>query len=556
VTAVRKTWRVLAAFAAAGWATLDAPGVAGATETWTALMNQPPRSIDTCELLTDGTVMCHEASSAHWHRLSPDPLGSYVDGAWDSPPIADMPNVAVNDGDAGCASCPYAPLYFASAVLADGRVVVAGGEYLVTPAGSVPVWSNLGFLYDPVANAWSGPFTGGFPSGSVGDAMGVVLPDGGFVLQEITTSNLELLDPTTLSFRVLNPPGKKDINDEENLNLLPSGSLLTVESNSASASEIFDPSSNRWGNVSATPVNLVDSDTTAPDGGSHQPTFELGPAVMRPDGTLVYFTGNLSGRNALYDVSSGTWSAVANGNFPSGVAVQDGPASLLPDGTVLVIASPGQSGPSHFYEFTLGTNVLQSTSDASGVARVAPYETRMILLPTGEVLLTGVSLSAQTYSNGGQPNAAWRPTITSAPAQINPGTTYGVAGQQLNGFSEGAFYGDDAQSSTNYPLVRITNVASGHVRYARTHDHSRMGIESIGSTEAISTQFDAPAGLELGPSTLVVVVNGIASASVNVTVGSANVPATQWYRTLGLCVALSLLGTRAARRRLAPSRRS
>jgi hypothetical protein len=547
VGAVRKTWRVLAAFAAAGWATLGAPGVASATGTWTALVNQPPGSIDTCELLTDGTLMCHEAATAHWHRLSPNLLGSYVDGTWDSPPIADMPNVAVNDGDAGCASCPYAPIYFASAVLADGRVVVAGGEDLITPAGLAPVWSNLGFLYDPAANAWSGPFTGGFPSGSVGDAMGVVLPDGGFVLQEITTSNLELLDPTTLSFRALNPPGKKDVNDEENLNLLPSGRLLTVESNSASASEIYDPSSNRWGNVAATPVNLVDSDTTAPDGGSRQPTFELGPAVMRPDGKLVYFTGNLSGRNALYDVSSGTWSAVANGNFPSGVAVQDGPASLLPDGTVLVIACSGQDAPSHFYELTLGSNVLQSTSDASGATLVPAYQTRMILLPTGEVLLTGVSLMTQTYSNGGQPQDAWRPTITSAPAQMNPGATYGVTGLQLNGFSEGAFYGDDAQSSTNYPLVRITNVASGHVRYARTHDHSRMGIESIGSTEAISTRFDVPAGLELGPSTLVVVVNGIASASMNVTIGSATVPAMQWSRTMGLCVALLLLGTSAAR---------
>jgi hypothetical protein len=129
-----------------------------------------------------------------------------------------------------------------------------------------------------------------------------------------------------------------------------------------------------------------------------------------------------------------------------------------------------------------------------------------------------------------------------------PGTTYGVSGTLLNGFSSGAFYGDDAQSSTNYPLVRITNTATGHVRYARTHNHSRMGVESVGSTQVVSSQFDAPAGLELGPSTLVVVANGIASSPVNVTVGPvASVPALGGSGKTALWIALLLLGASGAR---------
>jgi hypothetical protein len=179
----------------------------------------------------------------------------------------------------------------------------------------------------------------------------------------------------------------------------------------------------------------------------------------------------------------------------------------------------------------------------------------MILLPTGEVLLTTEgALALQTYSNGGQPQDAWRPVIASAPSQITPGTTYDISGTLFNGFSEGAFYGDDAQSATNYPLVRITNVATGHVRYARTHDHSRMGIESLTSTQVVSTQFVAPVGLEAGPSTLVVVANGIASAPVNVAVmASVNVPATHWLGRTALCVTLMLLGTARSRRRSAPT---
>ena len=46
----------------------------------------------------------------------------------------------------------------------------------------------------------------------------------------------------------------------------------------------------------------------------------------------------------------------------------------------------------------------------------------------------------------------------------------------MNGFSQAAAYGDELSAATNYPLVRITNTASGHVVYARTHNHSTMGV--------------------------------------------------------------------------------
>jgi hypothetical protein len=81
--------------------------------------------------------------------------------------------------------------------------------------------------------------------------------------------------------------------------------------------------------------------------------------------------------------------------------------------------------------------------------------------------------------------------------------------------SQGAAYGDDQQSATNYPLVRITNNATGHVFYSRTHDHSSMGVAS---GAFVSTHFDVPTTQEHGPSQLVVVANGIPSAAVAVTV--------------------------------------
>jgi hypothetical protein len=81
--------------------------------------------------------------------------------------------------------------------------------------------------------------------------------------------------------------------------------------------------------------------------------------------------------------------------------------------------------------------------------------------------------------------------------------------------SQGAAYGDDAQSATNYPIVRITNNATGHVFYSRTHDHSSMAVAFNG---LVSTHFDVPAAQESGPSKLVVVANGIPSQPVAVNV--------------------------------------
>jgi hypothetical protein len=75
-------------------------------------------------------------------------------------------------------------------------------------------------------------------------------------------------------------------------------------------------------------------------------------------------------------------------------------------------------------------------------------------------------------------------------------------------------YGDDAQASTNFPLVRITNNASGDVCYARSYNFSTMGVWTTGTTNA---DFDIPKGCETGASTLQAVVNGLASTGVAVT---------------------------------------
>jgi len=94
--------------------------------------------------------------------------------------------------------------------------------------------------------------------------------------------------------------------------------------------------------------------------------------------------------------------------------------------------------------------------------------------------------------------------------------TYQISGTQFNGLSQAAAFGDEFETATNYPLVRITNNSTKHVFYAKTHDHSTMGV-ATGNT-IVSTNFDVPTNIETGASTLVVVANGIPSAAVNLTV--------------------------------------
>lgn len=497
---------------------------------WKNLNNSFPGHPDTCLLLTNGDVMCHEYRTANWHRLHPDNTGSYVNGTWDSPSIASMPNGTDASIVKGvfCSPCTYAPLYFASQVLPDGRVVIIGGE----DNTNGQTWTNIGFMYDPYNTSqgtWSAQLNEPFGTGNIGDAQSIVLQNGTMLLANISTSDAATYDPSTLTFTAVGATGKLDRNDEEGWTMLPNGNILTVDAGVANSFEILDPTTFNWGNSGNT------AGVTLTDLGGNCNSQEVGPAVARPDGTIVNFTGNTAGQNAVYNIAAGTWSHNSSMDFPSLSGAQygaaDAPASVLPDGHVLVQSSPvvcqlqGSppaysifNTPSHFFEWD-GSNLNQVT-DSSGAGNLVSYQGRMLVLPTGEILFTAFDQNntdvAQVYSNGNPPQDAWRPVITNSPGVVGQGLTYTVSGYQFNGFSLGAAYGDDAQSSTNYPLIRITNNGSGHVRYVKTHDPSRMGTVTVGDTTSVSTQMDIPGDMELGASKLVVVTNGIPSQPVDV----------------------------------------
>ena len=120
------------------------------------------------------------------------------------------------------------------------------------------------------------------------------------------------------------------------------------------------------------------------------------------------------------------------------------------------------------------------------------------------------------YTPDGAPDPAWRPTITSVPTALHPGSTYTLHGRQINGLSQAVIYGDEGAMATNYPIVQLTDTATGAVTYCRTHGHSTMGIQT--GAVVHSTQFTVPSGAPLGGAHLRVIANGIASAPIAVSV--------------------------------------
>jgi Kelch motif len=479
---LRRTVLLLAALLAA------AP--AGA-QTVKRLLHQPPDGALITFQMTDGTVLAQGFMESDWYKLTPDNTGSYVNGTWTK--MATLP-------------ADYQPLYFASAVLADGRLVIEGGEYQFDSFA----FTNMGAIYDPLANTWTHIAP---PNGwtNIGDSPSAVLPDGRFLVGEKLTKNMAYLDPASLTWTKVPSKGKNDFNAEEGWTLMPDGTLLTYDVKKHPKTERYLPDRGKWVDAGDTPVDLRGPQNCCgcivwnPDKKCYNPPGEVGPGILRPDGT-VFATGatpdgDTRGHTAIWTPPSqgdkkGHWTA--GPDFPNNDQASDTFASLLPNGNVLVQASSGS-----LYEFD-GINLTREPFNGGGSG--------LMILPTGEVLVGGT----EVYQPAGTYQAAWAPAITASPAAVTRGSSYQISGTQLNGLSQANAFGDEDETQTNYPLVRIANTGTGHVFYARTHDHSTMGVAT--GAAIVSTHFDVPSGMETGASTMVVVANGIPSPPVPVTV--------------------------------------
>jgi hypothetical protein len=475
--------------------------------TWKALANQPGFNASTMLLLTDGTVMCHDegpalGGSPRWYKLTPDHDGSYTSGTWSALALA-----------------PNSPLFFASAVLKDGRVFVAGGEY----ADGLN-WDLLAAqVYNPDSDTWS---IAAVPSGwtNIGDAPCCMFPDGRLLVGSIGTNKTAIYDPSSNNW-VSAADKNNPSSSEETWTLLPDQSILSVDCDGHPGAQKYIIATDQWIRIPATPSDLVEASS-----------IEIGPAILLPDGRL--FAIGATGHTALYRVppivdQPGSW--MAGPDFPPQprnpiVGAKDAPACLLPNGKVLCVAGPVDGkkdnylAPMYFFEFDPAGGAFTLIGDPpSNSADLAPFVGRFLPLPSGDVLFSNGTGNISVYEPGGSPDPRWRPTITAIQdldgnpvSTLSTSGSFKLFGRQLNGLSQAASYGDDAQMATNYPLIRIQNNASKGVAYCRTQNHSSMSIAT--GNVIHSTEFVLPSGIGLGASELRVIANGIASDPIAVAI--------------------------------------
>lgn len=483
---------------------------------WQPLNNPPAFNLDAMLLLTDGSVMCHEYETSNWHKLIPDKDSDYANGTFH--PMASMPdNAPLTQGGPS-----NAPLYFASAVLRDGTVFCAGGEY----NAGVEFDYLAAETYDPATDVWTPIAT---PVGwtNIGDASSCVLPDGRLLLGNPASNAFPkataIWDPESGSWS--DGGVSLDLNSEEGWTLLPDGTILAVQCTNIPNAQKYIIATNTWvpaGNTGATlparPVNVPPV------------IYEMGPQILLTDGRV--FAIGSSGHTALYTppatlpTDPGSWAP--GPDFPVGsggklMGAVDAPACLLPSGNVLCVVgsinAASWSDPTSFFEFDPVTSALNPVPGPA-IAGISPtYNARLLLLPTGQVLYTstddsGAQFDIQIYTPGGGPKNAWRPEITHVPRHLHAGRTYRLHGRQLNGLSQACAYGDDQQMATNYPLVRLWGDPAVGAVYCRTFNHSTMGVATGAAIH--HTHFEVPGHVPPGKYRLAVIANGIASKPVAV----------------------------------------
>jgi hypothetical protein len=463
---------------------------AGVEGAWTT--NNISFNASTMLLLTDGRLLVQAENDAHWWLLSPDSTGSYVSGTWTA---------------AGSMNKPR--LYYASAVLADGRVVLLGGEYT---GGFGQTEDNTAEVYDPIADTWTMITPPGWSA--IGDAPGIVLPDGRLLLGSIFDNKTAIWNPQTNTWT--DAGNKLVASEEESWVLLPDGSVVTVDcaSQRQGFGELWVPGTG-WIDAGALPVSIVDASSD-----------EIGPGMQLPDGRAMFI--GATGHTVIYTPAAvlgqvGTWTA--GPDLPpdaSGVqaVAKDAPGVLLPNGHFIVTASApgptGWGGPTTFFDIdTSDPAAPVTTVPAAPNNSGPPYEGRMMLLPNGQVVYAQGSAQLSFWTNDATSTVP-APAITNAPAQADSGSTFQLTGTNLNGVTTAVGYGDDAGAATNYPLVRLTNTTTNAVTYARTHDHSTMAV-ATGSTPQ-TTMVTLPMTLAPGTYQMVVVANAVPSAAVTLQV--------------------------------------
>lgn len=433
-----------------------------------------------------------------------------------------------------------------SALLPGGNNILVGGIFAPTP-----------YIYSLSANTWT-PAATKVNSDRSDEEGWATLDDGRILNYDLFTSvsnnngNAELYNPTTNAWTDISPAhgtanGTLPVLTSAALGFelgpplrLQDGRLMVVGANEHTA--IYTPSTNTW----AAGPDMIGSIPNA-YGTINNAKFgaDDAPAAALPNGHLII--GADPGPNPV--VLSGT--TVAGSNVVTGIPSTAGlqvswsvsGAALNSGARIRSVDSPTQVTLTRTAKTTTTSNLTFGGVFSSymllfdfnpnngkmtpmnapdpNLPFISSYYTRMLVLPTGQLMFNDSSNQPWVYTPQGAPLDSALPVITGVVA--NGGGTYTLTGTQLNGQSAGAAYGDDAQMNENYPIVRLQtampnnaicnpNAANCRVYYARTSNWSSVAVGGGTTPEAVN--FTLPAGIPSGQYLLTVTGAGISSAPV------------------------------------------
>jgi hypothetical protein len=279
--------------------------------------------------------------------------------------------------------------YHTATLLTNGTVLAAGG--LGTWVGSARNYLSGSELYNPVAGVWT-------TSASMATARvyhtatllanGKVLVAGGSASDSSNVASAEFYDPVAGTWTVTGSMTTSRIH--HTATLLPNGTVLVAGGvsegacnpigspanyNPMASAEIYDPTTGTW-----TAVGCMTNGRT-------QHT-----ATLLPNGMVLVAGGQIDGSDEtasaeLYDPNAGTWTVTGSMTTARASAT----ATLLPNGTVLVaggfnthIGTPsGILGTAELY------NPVAGTWTATGSMATARELHTATLLPSGTVLVAG-----------------------------------------------------------------------------------------------------------------------------------------------------------------------
>ena len=513
--------------------------------TWQELSNSIPDANggQTMMLLSDGTVMVQAAPgssvSNNFYQLTPTSTGNYASGTWSQ-----------------LSSSNVARLYAPMTMLQNGNVFMIGGEYstpydftnsseIYNPtAGSGGTWTSTASIPTPPTSAGDNPPPS--DESQFGDDPIETLPNGSILAGYFDGPQTYVYTPSTNTWTQTGDKLRGDRSDEETWIKLADGSILSYdvfasETDGKFEAQRYIPSTGTWVDASTLSATNPPSLLTGDNQGA-----ELGPGFLLPNGQVMLFGAN--GNTAIYtpSASGGTWSAgpaepelpltitddangngvVTDGGSLTPLVAADAPGAMLPNGDILIALSPlGGLNLSGTYDFPQRGYIYeydpvdQTFTDVTptnlNLANNSVFSTDMLVLPSGQVMLTNQTGTIDVYTPVGSPQDSWRPQITSVVGNGNG--TFVLTGTQLTGISEVHLYGDDNEMASNYPLVQLTDSA-GNVTYLRTSNWSSTGVAQ-GSTPQ-TVDFSVPAGFVPGTYTMVVIANGISSLPQDVDLGA------------------------------------